>query len=632
MEHPNKLIDTFTGVLELEGIGKQSMLSQNVLLRGCVLRNTDWIIGCVVNSGHDTKIMMSATGTPSKTSFLEQAASSEIQKIIYLLAFVCLVGSTGATIWNSDKHVKEMWYLDWNPNPGAYFFIQYFYFFLLHATFIPVSLYVSMTLVRFFQSYFMNNDLEMYYSATDTPSAVRTMTLNEELGQISHVFTDKTGTLTCNIMDFRKASINGVSYGLGITEIGKASWKLQGKVIPPEFLQAEEKAKLASVPHVSFYDPRYVADRAKNDQQSSKIRQFFHLLALCHDTIPESIEGKIKLSASNPDDEALVCAASYFGFEFRDRRGKIALVWNEDAKRVEEIPIVESIVFSSKRKRMSVITQGLDGRKQLLCKGADSTILPRLCGNQDDLVSQTVEHMRQYSQEGLRCLLIAHRDISEGEFQSWSARYQEASTNMEELEKRKANLPNRIEDLEDEIEQQLVLIGCTAIEDKLQDGVPDAIAQIARAGVNIWVLTGDKEETAINIAVACNLVLPEEYMRHVIVNQRICPTLQSAIALLDSETVCPTLAAFPLTIPQVLCQKVDDELVSALPRALIIDGPSLIGIMSSPEAKQALLDFSQHCRAVVGCRSVSALLSVSSHTRLLLPTESLRIKSARWFI
>lgn len=589
MEHPNKLIDTFNGVLDIEGIGKHAIMAQHVLLRGCALRNTDWIIGCVVNSGHDTKIMMSATGTPSKTSFLERSASSEIQKIIYLLALVCVIGTTGAAIWNHEKTVDSMWYLDWNPNPAAYIFIQYFYFFLLHATFIPVSLYVSMTLVRFFQSYFMNNDLQMYYEPTDTPSLVRTMTLNEELGQISHVFTDKTGTLTCNIMDFRKASINGVSYGLGITEIGKASWKLQGKAIPQEILVGEEKAKLASVPHVSFYDPNYVIDKGRNDLQSQRIQQFFRILALCHDTIPELIDGKIKLSASNPDDEALVCAAKFFGFEFRDRRGKLALVWNEQAGFVEETPILETIVFSSKRKRMSVIVECAGGRVQLLCKGADSTIFPRLSAGQDALVAETDDHMRQYSIEGLRCLLVAYRDMSRAEFESWNVRYCEASTNMGELEKRKAGQPNLIEDLEDEFEQHLILVGCTAIEDKLQDGVPDAIAHIAKAGVNIWVLTGDKEETAINIAVACNLVLPQEYMRHVIINKHKCPTLDDVIALLKEE--------------EALCQRQDNESTNGnLPRALIIDGPSLIGIMLSPPAKAALLSFSQLCRAVVGCR------------------------------
>jgi P-type E1-E2 ATPase len=158
----------------------------------------------VVNTGHDTKIMMSNTKTQPKTSNLESKASFEIVRIVGLLATICLAGAIGATVWNSVNSMSSIWYMHWSYKPEAYFFIQYFYYFLLHATFIPVALYVSMAMVRSLQSYFMNNDLEMYYAATDTPALVRTMTLNEELGQISHVFSDKTGTLTCNLMDFRK--------------------------------------------------------------------------------------------------------------------------------------------------------------------------------------------------------------------------------------------------------------------------------------------------------------------------------------------------------------------------------------------------------------------------------------------
>jgi phospholipid-transporting ATPase len=535
MEHPNKLIDTFNGVLNLGEHGKEALMANHLLLRGCVLRNTDWVIGLVVNTGHDTKIMMSATGTPSKTSFLEHSASKQIQRIIILLAIVCIAGATGATVWNDKQEVSKMWYLSWNPDPATNFIIQFFYFFLLHATFIPVSLYVSMTLVRFFQSHFMNNDLEMYYEATDTPALVRTMTLNEELGQISHVFTDKTGTLTCNVMDFRKASINGISYGLGITEIGKASWKLQGKLIPADILEGEEKAKASSVPHVSFFDPSFEEHRQRNDAQSQKIQQFFRILALCHDTIPERIDGAIKLSASNPDDECLLCATSYFGFEFKDRQFKTALVWNKAQQVMEETEILDTISFTSKRKRMSVITKTSDGKIRLFTKGADNVMFARLKAGQEELIADTDEHARIYSIEGLRCLVIAYKDISLEEYTQWSAKYADASTNMTELEKKKIGQPNLIEELEDELEQQFILVGCTAIEDKLQDGVPEAIGLISRAGVNIWVLTGDKEETAINIAVACNLVLPKEYMRHVIINQKLFPTIRSIIQLFESE-------------------------------------------------------------------------------------------------
>jgi phospholipid-transporting ATPase len=534
MEHPNKMIDSFTGVIELEGIGREPILPHNVILRGCILRNTEWVIGCVLNTGHDTKILMSSSKTPNKASQLDLMASLEVKHMVGLLATVCLTGALGSRIWNSVYDVKGAWYLAWgNANFGVYFVVQFFYFFLLHATFIPVSLYVSMTLVRFFQSHFMNNDLEMYYEATDTPALVRTMTLNEELGQISHIFSDKTGTLTCNVMDFRKASINGISYGLGITEIGKASWKLQGKLIPADILEGEEKAKASSVPHVSFFDPLFEEHRQRNDAQSQKIQQFFRILALCHDTIPERIDGAIKLSASNPDDDCLVIAAKYFGVEFVDRRESFALL--QMYGQPEEVEVLEILPFTSKRKRMSVIIRDIDGALRVLTKGADSVMIPRLASGQSNILSTTDQHMQQYALEGLRCLLVGYKEITNEEYTQWSVKYNNASTNLVELDKKKNSQPNLIEELEDELEQQFILVGCTAIEDKLQDGVPEAIEQLSRAGVNIWVLTGDKEETAINIAVACNLVLPQEYMKHIIINQKNSPTLDACARILKQE-------------------------------------------------------------------------------------------------
>merc|ERR1711988_834055 len=129
-----------------------------------------------------------------------------------------------------------------------------------------------------------------------------------------------------------------------------------------------------------------------------------------------------------------------------------------------------------------------------------------------------------------------------------------------------------------------VLLGGTAIEDRLQDGVPDSIATLAAAGIKIWMLTGDKEETAINIAIACNLLKPHEYMKHVVVNAKSCPTHHSIKGLLNSETL--------------KC----DENRDLLPRALVIDGPSLVNVMNDESTKEALLTFSQRCVAVVGCR------------------------------
>jgi phospholipid-translocating ATPase/phospholipid-transporting ATPase len=185
MEHPNNFIGSFSGVIDLgSDYGREAIQINNVLLRGTVLRSTEWIIGVVVNTGHDTKVMMSNTKTKPKTSSLEQSASNEIKRIILLLILVCAISATGNAIFDSSQNVNHSWYLN---IPVSLWIKMFFYYLLLHATFIPVSLYVSMSLVRSFQSYFMNNDLEMYYERTDTPAFVRTMTLNEELGMYVYI-------------------------------------------------------------------------------------------------------------------------------------------------------------------------------------------------------------------------------------------------------------------------------------------------------------------------------------------------------------------------------------------------------------------------------------------------------------
>jgi magnesium-transporting ATPase (P-type) len=148
-----------------------------------------------------------------------------------------------------------------------------------------------MSVIRFFQSYFMNLDLDMYYPDTDTPARVRTMTLNEELGQISHIFSDKTGTLTCNIMDFRKCSINGICYGKGTTEIGKAALLLQKRKISEEDQLADREGRDKGVAHVKFHDPLMDQDikGQGGDIQKSRILDYFQALSLCHSVIAEKV-------------------------------------------------------------------------------------------------------------------------------------------------------------------------------------------------------------------------------------------------------------------------------------------------------------------------------------------------------
>ena len=238
-------------------------------------------------------------------------------------------------------------------------------------------------------------------------------------------------------------------------------------------------------------------------------------------------------------------------------------------------------------------------------------MIPRLTNGQDEILAKTDGHMQNYAMEGLRCLVVGYKVISEDEYDSWHSNYLGALTNLSEVEKKKSGQPNHIDNLEDAMEQGttwkhgdylqknenfkiycvlgFTLVGSTAIEDRLQDGVPECIAALAEAGINIWVLTGDKEETAINISVASNLLLPKDHMKYVIINKTLVPDLEAAKTKFKDE------------LDLLEKEKTSDQ--GNLPRALIIDGHALIDIMGeNGEAKEYLLRFSNCCKAVVGCR------------------------------
>ena len=264
-----------------------------------------------------------------------------------------------------------------------------------------------------------------------------------------------------------------------------------GKPINKDILDGEEKARMNAKPHVCFYCPNYNNDILKNNNHSQKLYQFYRILSICHDVIPEknnclnsssniidngdndntnNSDHQIKYSASNPDDEALIYAAKYFGYEFMERHDKKIIIKNLLTTHNEEIIILHTIAFTSKRKRMSVIIKDNDNNIKILTKGADTIMLPRLGKGQDKLIDITNQHIQDFALEGLRCLVIASCIISNQDYKKWSDSYIKATTDLNQIELMKSGMYNLIEELEDQIEQNLMLHGATAIEDRLQDG------------------------------------------------------------------------------------------------------------------------------------------------------------------
>ncbi|CAK7332719.1 unnamed protein product [Dovyalis caffra] len=506
-EQPNNSLYTFTGNLIFQ---KQTLpLTPNqILLRGCSLRNTEYIVGAVIFTGQETKVMMNSMNVPSKRSTLERKLDKLILALFGTLFIMCLIGAIGSGIFINRKY----YYLGLDKgvtaefNPSNRFVVAaltLFTLITLYSTIIPISLYVSIEMIKFIQStQFINKDLHMYHAETNTPALARTSNLNEELGQVEYIFSDKTGTLTRNLMEFFKCSIGGEVYGSGVTEIELGGAQRNGMKVQ----EVRKSATAVQEKGFNFDDHRIMRGAWRNEPNSDTCKEFFRCLAICHTVLPEGDESpeKITYQAASPDEAALVTAAKNFGFFFYRRTPTMIYIRESHVEKMGKIQdvayeILNVLEFNSTRKRQSVVCRYPNGRLVLYCKGADNVIYERLASGNDDLKNVTRAHLEQFGSAGLRTLCLAYRDLSAETYESWNEKFIQAKSSLRDREK-------KLDEVAELIEKDLILIGSTAIEDKLQEGVPACIETLSRAGIKVWVLTGDKMETAINIAYACNLI------------------------------------------------------------------------------------------------------------------------------
>ncbi|XP_017970758.1 PREDICTED: phospholipid-transporting ATPase 3 isoform X2 [Theobroma cacao] len=600
-EQPNNSLYTFTGNLVMDN--QTLPLSPNqILLRGCSLKNTEFIVGAVIFSGHETKVMMNSMNVPSKRSTLERKLDKLILTLFGTLFTMCLIGAIGSGVFIDRKYyflgLSKSVEDQFNPNNRFLVALLTMLTLLtLYSTIIPISLYVSIEMIKFIQStQFINKDLNMYHAETDTPALARTSNLNEELGQVEYIFSDKTGTLTRNLMEFFKCSIGGEIYGTGMTEIERGVAEQKGIKIQ----EVQTSTNSIHEKGFNFDDVRLMRGAWRNEHNPDACKEFFRCLAICHTVLPEGDESpeKIKYQAASPDEAALVLAAKNFGFFFYRRTPTMIYVRESHVERMGKIQdvsyeILNVLEFNSTRKRQSVVCRYPDGRLVLYCKGADTVIYERLVGGGDDLKKVTREHLEQFGSAGLRTLCLAYKDLAPDMYESWNEKFIQAKSSLRDREK-------KLDEVAELIEKDLVLIGATAIEDKLQEGVPNCIETLSRAGIKIWVLTGDKMETAINIAYACNLLNNE-------MKQFIISSDTDAIRAVEERGDQVEIARFIKEEVKKQLKKCLDEAqqyfntVSGPKLALIIDGKCLMYALD-PSLRIMLLTLSLNCSSVVCCR------------------------------
>lgn len=501
---PNPRIYQFSGAIDYNS-KKYPLDKTQILLGGAFLRNTAWAIGVSVYTGNDTKLRQNLMGRRFKQSKIERKVNRYILYIIILQSLMCLVTAILCGLW-TDKHWEKHEYLsglDYQPSMQG--FLSYFTYFLLLNTMLPISLIVSLEVLKVFQGYFMARDLEMYSKLRDRPCGVSSFTLNEELGMIQHIFSDKTGTLTCNRMEFKFCTIGTKMYGdnrslMNIDYVSRPSFSNREITFSFDTKPLEDDTFDNNLP----LKPLKIASNFELDSQKQLNQYFLRCLSLCHECLVETEEsGDVFYIGQSPDEIALVDSASRIGFKYtKIKDGIIDLqVTHNGDQSFENYEKICTLEFDSDRKRNSVIVKdSQNGKILLFIKGADDMIKSKLSLNSSHEFLEVINNnLRSYAERGLRTLMVGFRVIEESEFSAWKIKYDSASTAIE-------GRTQKLAEVADEIEKNIFLLGCTAVEDALQDDVPKTISDLLAAGISVWMLTGDKLETAENIGKTCSLL------------------------------------------------------------------------------------------------------------------------------
>ncbi|GFQ04468.1 putative phospholipid-transporting ATPase 5 [Phtheirospermum japonicum] len=626
-EDPNPSLYTFIGNLDSSDKQTLPLSPSQILLRDSKLRNTEFVYGAVIFTGPDTKAVRNSTRPPSKRSRVEKKMDRVIYLLFAMMVLISLVSAVGSAFFTKLAD-SELWYLRlrddsdnlFDPdNPMVSGFLQFVRALILYGYLIPISLYVSIEVVKVLQAMLINNDISMYDEKTEKSVEARTSNLNEELGQVEMILSDKTGTLTCNQMEFKKCSIEGISYGGEVTEVDLAASRRMNVDVARYRYSLDEgsdstgrnveifdlstgdgekdvlgnsmilngKRESVATKGFGFSDNRLMDKMWIYRSNVSDMIMFFRVMALCHTGIPveENEEGSKKMvyEAESPEEVAFLIAAREFGFGFCQRTQSAMVVQEVDpfsgleVKR--EYKLLNLLEFSSSRKRMSVIVSNGDGEIFLFCKGADE-----LADYGRTYQQATVLHLSNYAEDGLRTMVFAYKKISAPEYEKWSSVFSEAKATIG---------PERDELLENAsemIEKDLILLGAVAVEDKLQKGVPECIDKLAQAGLKIWLLTGDKKETAVNIGFACSL------LRHDMEQLHLCSRkeYQSNQQMKDvKKEIMSQLSSFN--------QLVSDENRKDAPFALVVDGKAL-ELSMNDDVRNQFLSVAMKCDVVICCR------------------------------
>ncbi|KAK3685588.1 hypothetical protein B0T22DRAFT_383364 [Podospora appendiculata] len=533
---PDRKVNEFAGTLELLPSRQDVINSDNAHNEGdndhpkaapLSIDNTAWAntviasqattLAVIIYTGPQTRSALSTSPSRSKTGLLEY----EINSLTKILCFLTLAISIILVALEGFGNTK-----------GNIWYVKIMRFLVLFSTIVPISLRVNLDLGKSVYSWFIQRD-------PGIPGAVvRTSTIPEDLGRIEYLLSDKTGTLTQNEMEMKKIHVGTVSYANDAMDEVSAYVK-QGFHFAPSMDPAANA--ILATPSTSYSSSANIGATRTRREIGSRVRDVVLALALCHNVTPtreEEGDGQIATSyqASSPDEIAIVRWTESVGLRLASRdRKTIVLEDAETGRTVVKVRILDIFPFTSEGKRMGVVVQ-FYGRLQhgipvlgsgeiwFYQKGAD-TVMDSIVAANDWLDEETANMAR----EGLRTLVVGRKRMSTKEYQEFSSKYQEASLAISGREQGMQSVVSQY------LERDLELLGVTGVEDKLQKDVKPSLELLRNAGIKIWMLTGDKVETARCVAVSSRLVARGQYI-YTVTKLRRKDAAQESLDFLGSKT------------------------------------------------------------------------------------------------
>lgn len=433
-----------------------------------------------------------------------------------MICVICTV--LGYLFWEKNRpdpnniSEKNSEYIFYNPNHNSQIIIEilktFGSFFTIFNTLIPISVMITIEITKICQVFVMDQDKKMQEKFGEKYKIFSTR-LHEDLGNIKYIFTDKTGTLTKNEMEFKSCSIFSKLFSDKFEETKESSSEeLELKKNP----EPQQKKSI----YASSFDPEILKQGLISNEPididdngntpfgsiRESVLEFFLNISLNHNVLTEE-DNKTKekyYSGSSPDEIVLVQSAKEIGVEFIERSGDMCRIKILDKD--HEFQVLHRFEYTSERKRSSIIVKDSTGNIKLYMKGADKVILDKINNySRENIYFQTKDHLDSFCKNGLRTLVYSMKMIDKNDYMQWELEFDRIQDIVLKDKSRSEELEKKIE----EIENKMFLMGATALEDKLQDNVKTVLNNFLEADINVWMLTGDQLDTSESIGYSCKL-------------------------------------------------------------------------------------------------------------------------------